>query len=167
MPSSCSGCLPATPAPMVHTARPGCSAGLHPYRVQSILGGRHHLDPPGRACSLAVVLDVFCRHIGGGSMATQMRTTLGLDALNVAYRQRRPQGKSHHSDRGSKCPALTSKQRCAIGGVRPSHRAFGSAYDSTMAEICFATLAYEILDRRCFQIEAEPRAAILRIIEGW
>jgi putative transposase len=47
---------------------------------------------------LAVVLDAWSRRVVGWAMATHLRTDLVLDALNMAFTQRRPTDVIHHSD---------------------------------------------------------------------
>ncbi len=49
---------------------------------------------------LAVVLDAWSRRVVGWAMATHLRTELVLEALNMAFTQRRPTGVIHHSDQG-------------------------------------------------------------------
>ena len=50
---------------------------------------------------LAVVLDVWSRRVVGWAMATHLRTTLVLAALDMAIVQRQPQAVIHHSDQGT------------------------------------------------------------------
>ena len=50
---------------------------------------------------LAVVLDVWSRRVVGWAMATHLRTTLVLAALDMAIVQRQPQAVIHHSDQGN------------------------------------------------------------------
>jgi putative transposase len=55
---------------------------------------------------LAVVVDAWSRRAVGWAMATHLRTSLVLDALQMAIRQRNPKGVAtpgvdHHSDQGS------------------------------------------------------------------
>src|SRR5580658_11127871 len=61
---------------------------------------------------LAVVLDAYSRRIVGWSMATNLRTELVLEALNMALGQRRPAAVIHHSDHGSQCSWFAFGQRC-------------------------------------------------------
>jgi putative transposase len=49
---------------------------------------------------LAIMLDVWSRRIVGWAMATHLRTELVLDALDMAFARRRPQGVIHHWDQG-------------------------------------------------------------------
>jgi putative transposase len=68
---------------------------------------------------LAAVQDAHSRQIVGWSMATHMRSTLVVDALQMALARRRPgPGLIHHSDQGSQYVSL------AFGGphVRPGSR---------------------------------------------
>jgi putative transposase len=52
---------------------------------------------------LAAVQDTYSRQIVGWSMTTHMRSTLVVDALQMALSRRRPgPGLIHHSDQGSK-----------------------------------------------------------------
>jgi len=64
---------------------------------------------------LAVVLDVWSRRIVGWAMATHLRTSLVLAALEMAIAQRRPTSVVHHSDQG-----------CQLGFKGSSQRAFAS-----------------------------------------
>jgi len=74
---------------------------------------------------LAVVLDAFSRRVVGWAMATHLRTQLVLDALEMALRQRRPQGFIHHSDQGSQYTSIAFGSRCRLAGVRPSMGSVG------------------------------------------
>jgi putative transposase len=116
---------------------------------------------------LAVVLDAFSRRIVGWSMATNLRTQLVLDALNMAISQRRPSNVIHHSDQGSQYASIEFGKRCRQAGVRPSMGSVGDAYDNAMAESFFATLECELLDRRPFKTHAEARMAVFEFIEGF
>jgi putative transposase len=62
---------------------------------------------------LAAVQDAHSRQIVGWSMATHMRATLVVDALEMALARRRPgPGLIHHSDQGSQAGLNRSSQRC-------------------------------------------------------
>jgi putative transposase len=50
---------------------------------------------------LALVLDAWSRKVVGWSMASHLRTTLVLDALEMALGRRRPKAVIHHSDQGT------------------------------------------------------------------
>ncbi len=57
---------------------------------------------------LAVVLDFWSRRIVGWAMATDLRTRLVLDPLDVAVTTRKPVDVVHHSDQGSQSPPWRS-----------------------------------------------------------
>ncbi len=100
-------------------------------------------------------------------MATNLRTQLVLDALNMALRQRRPQGVIHHSDQGSQYTSIAFGSRCRVAGVRPSMGSLGDCYDKALCESFFATLECELIDRRRCPTQSPARNAIFEFIEGW
>jgi putative transposase len=116
---------------------------------------------------LAVVLDAFSRRIVGWSMAAHLRTTLVLDALDMALGQRRPDSVIHHSDQGSQYTSIAFGTRCRQAGVRPSMGSVGDCYDNALCESFFATLECELIDRTRFRSHAEARMAVFEFIEAW
>src|SRR5512135_1030233 len=109
---------------------------------------------------LAIVLDAWSRRIVGWAMATHLRTELVLEALNMAFTQRRPADVIHHSDQGCQYTSIAFGQRCREMRVRPSMGSVGDAYDNALCESFFATLECELLDRHRFQTQVEARLAI-------
>ena len=59
---------------------------------------------------LAVVVDAWSRRVVGWSMATHLRTSLVLDAFEMALMQRQPDGVIHHSDKGGQGEFKPSSQ---------------------------------------------------------
>jgi putative transposase len=116
---------------------------------------------------LAIVLDAWSRRIVGWAMATHLRTELVLEALNMAFTQRRPTDVIHHSDQGCQYTSIAFGQRCREMSVRPSTGSVGDAYDNAMCESFFATLECELLDRHRFKNQVEARLAVFDFIEGW
>jgi len=116
---------------------------------------------------LAVVVDAWSRKVVGWAMSTNLRSTLVLDALQMAIRQRRPKNVIHHSDQGSQYTSLAFGQRCRAAGVRPSMGSVGDCYDNALCESFFATLECELLDRNTFHTPTEARLAAFEFIEGW
>jgi putative transposase len=116
---------------------------------------------------LAVVLDVWSRRIIGWAMATHLRTSLVLAALEMAIAQRRPTTVVHHSDHGCQYTAIEFGRRCREANVRPSMGSVGDCYDNAMCESFFATLECELLDRVTLRSPAETRTAVFDFIEGW
>lgn len=116
---------------------------------------------------LAVVLDAWSRRIVGWAFASDLKTRLVLDALDMALAARRPASVIHHSDKGSQYTSVAFGSRCKDAGVRPSTGSVGDAYDNAMCESFFATLECELLDRLRFRSHAEARMKVFYFIEGF
>ncbi|WP_423824651.1 IS3 family transposase [Salinibacter ruber] len=69
---------------------------------------------------LTVVVDAFSRRVVGWAMASRIRTEIGLSPLEMATKQRSPNGTVHHSDQDSQYTAIAFGSRCKKEGVRPS-----------------------------------------------
>jgi len=116
---------------------------------------------------LAVVLDAFSRRIVGWAMACHLRTSLVLEALDMALVRRKPSEVIHHSDQGSQYTSVAFGKRCAQAGVRPSMGSVGDCYDNAMCESFFATLECELIERQSFRTREQARLAIFDFVEGW
>jgi len=116
---------------------------------------------------LAVVVDAFSRRVIGWAMAARLKTQLVLDALEMAIRQRRPQGVIHHSDHGSQYTAVEFGRQCRKARIRPSMGSVGDCFDNALCESFFATLECELLARHQFSTRAEAQQAVFDFIEGW
>ena len=116
---------------------------------------------------LAVVLDAFSRRVVGWAMATHLRTSLVLDALEMALKQRQPKDLIHHSDQGSQYTSIAFGNRCRKAGLRPSMGSVGDCYDNALCESFFATLECELIDRRRWRTQAQARTEVFAFIEGW
>jgi putative transposase len=116
---------------------------------------------------LAVVVDACSRRVVGWSMESHLRTTLVLQALNMALWQRNPDSVIHHSDQGTQYTSIAFGLRCKQAGVRPSMGSVGDAYDNAMCESFFATLECELLERKRFRNQAEAKMAVFDFIEAW
>lgn len=116
---------------------------------------------------LAVVIDAFSRRVVGWAMQNHLRSALVLQALEMAYGQRRPGDVVHHSDQGTQYTSIAFGMRCQEMGVRPSMGSVGDCFDNAMAESFFATLECELLERRRFKSQAEAEIAVFDFIEGW
>jgi putative transposase len=116
---------------------------------------------------LAVVLDVWSRRVVGWAMADHLRTSLVLDAFDMAVAQRRPVAVIHHSDQGCQYTSLAFGARCRAAAVRPSMGSVGDCYDNAMCESFFATLECELLERRPIGTRAVMRRMVFEFIEGW
>jgi transposase InsO family protein len=98
---------------------------------------------------VAFVLDVFSRRIVGWQTATNLRTDLPLDALEMALWNRRVQGGQtiHHSDAGSQYTSIRYSERLSDVGVMPSIGSVGDSYDNAMAEALNGTFKAELIHR--------------------
>jgi putative transposase len=82
------------------------------------------------------IVDAFSRMIVGWRVATNMRTDMVLDALEMARWQRgtRLDGLVCHSDAGSQFTSLRYGERLAELGALPSIGTVGDSYDNALAE---------------------------------
>src|SRR5688572_23433083 len=126
-----------------------------------------YIPTRGETLYLAVVLDVWSRRIVGWAMATHLRTSLVVAALDMAITQRRPQAVIHHSDQGCQYTAIEFGRRCREAHVRPSMGSVGDCYDNALCESFVATLQCELLARVTVRTPAEARTAVFEFIEGW
>ncbi len=116
---------------------------------------------------LAVVLDAYSRRIVGWKMAGHLRSSLVIEALDMAIYRRKPVDVVHHSDQGTQYTSIAFGLRCREAGVRPSMGSVGDCYDNAMCESFFATLECELLDKNRFRTHREAELAIFDFIEGW
>lgn len=117
---------------------------------------------------LATVIDIASRRVVGWSTADHLRTELVADALQDAYRTRRPAGPViFHSDRGCQ---YTSREFALLASefdVRLSVGRTGQCWDNALAESFFATLKNEPADAWPWPSRTAARTAIFEWIESW
>jgi putative transposase len=82
------------------------------------------------------IVDAFSRMIVGWRVASNMRTDMVLDALEMARWQRgtRLEGLVAHSDAGSQFTSIRYGERLAELGALPSIGSVGDSYDNALAE---------------------------------
>lgn len=103
---------------------------------------------------VAFILDVFSRRILGWRAATNMRTELVLDALEMAIWARGRQGVDdlsgliHHTDAGSVYTSIAFTERLAQAGAAPSVGTVGDAFDNALAESQIGLFKTEVIRRR-------------------
>jgi putative transposase len=86
---------------------------------------------------VAFVTDVFSRRILGWRVASTLRSSLALDALEMAVWTRRDEqldGLVHHSDRGVQYLSIVYTERLGEAGVITSVGSRGDSYDNALAE---------------------------------
>jgi len=87
----------------------------------------------------AFVIDAFSRLIAGWKVAGHLRTSLALDALEMAISARLRGGQQvsgliHHSDHGGQYLAIRYTARLAQAGAVASAGTAGDSYDNALAE---------------------------------
>ena len=95
---------------------------------------------------LAVVIDLFSRRIVGFSMSERMTRQLVLDALCMAWFQRRPApGLIFHSDRGSQYASGDFQKQLTEFGMKGSMSRPANCWDNAVTETLFGSLKVERL----------------------
>jgi transposase InsO family protein len=97
---------------------------------------------------LAVVIDLFSRRVVGWSMQTDMSRKLIIDALEMAWFQRRGEGTTgliFHSDRGSQYASHEFRAVLSQHGIRASMSRKGNCWDNAPTETLFGSLKVERL----------------------
>jgi putative transposase len=102
---------------------------------------------------VAFVVDAYSRRILGWSADTNMRTSLVLDALNMATWTRNKAGATdltgliHHTDAGTQYTSITFTDRLHATGATPSIGSVGDAYDNALAESTIGLYKTELINR--------------------
>jgi len=111
---------------------------------------------------LAVVMDLYSRRIIGWAMDERMKKKLVLDALAMAYWQRKPtEGLLHHSDRGSQYACHEYQKQLEFYGMQPSMSRKGNCWDNSPTERFFRSLKSERLTACRFFTRNEAKNEIL------
>jgi putative transposase len=101
-------------------------------------------------CYTAFIIDAYSRAIVGWRVATTLRATLALDALEMAIWARQHAGLDelvHHSDRGVQYLAIRYTQRLADEGAVASVGSRGDSYDNALAEAVNSLYKAELIGR--------------------
>jgi putative transposase len=120
---------------------------------------------------VAFVIDAFSRLIVGWRVATSLRATLALDALEMAIWARQREGLDglvHHSDRGVQYLAIRYTQRLAAEGAVASVGSRGDSYDNALAEAVNGLYKAELIGRQGPWRTAEQlELATLAWVQWW
>ena len=117
----------------------------------------------------AFVIDAFSRRVVGWQLASNMRTTLVLDALRMALGTRGLGADVqlvHHSDRGSQYTSIDYTQTLDDHGVLASVGSVGDAYDNALAESFVDSFKTELVADRVWQTRTQLELAVVEYI-GW
>lgn len=115
---------------------------------------------------LAVLIDLFSRRVVGWSMGSNNDTELTLGALEMAIEHRDPQpGLIHHSDQGANYSCNRYQERLSRAQLLPSMSRRGDCWDNAVAESFFATLEFELIERKRFDSRELARSEVFEFIE--
>jgi transposase InsO family protein len=115
---------------------------------------------------VATVIDLYSRKLVGWAVADHMRTSLVIDALAQALRNRRPPGEVvFHSDRGCQYTSGEFAEFCRGHGVARSLGRTGSCFDNAVAESFNATYKKELVHTRPWPSVDSLRKATFEWVE--
>ena len=117
---------------------------------------------------VCAVLDLYTRKIVGWAIAGHMTRQLVLDALQMAYRVRKPgRGLIFHSDRGSQYASAEVRRWLAERGLRQSMSGTGNCFDNAPMESFWHSLKVEETHGQDFATRAQASHCVFAYIEGW
>ena len=114
---------------------------------------------------LAIVMDLYSRQIVGWASSERMKKQMVLDALAMAYWQRKPaKGLLHHSDRGSQYASCEYQKQLNHFGMTASMSRKGNCWDNAPTERFFRSLKSERLTACRFDTRKQAKNEILDYI---
>ncbi len=114
---------------------------------------------------LAVVIDLYSRQIVGWAIDDNMKTSLCINALRMAYWKKKPdKGVVHHSDRGSQFASYAYKEELSHLGMIPSMSRLGNCWDNAPTERFFRSLKSEHLVYEKLGCKKQAKLSILDYI---
>ncbi|SEG85813.1 Transposase InsO and inactivated derivatives [Actinacidiphila yanglinensis] len=114
----------------------------------------------------AAVLDAFSRRIVGWSIDSRQDSTLVVNALDMAIRNRRPEpGGIVHADHGTQFTSWVFGERIRSAGLLPSFGTVGDGLDNAMMESFWSSMQIELLNRKRWKTRVELANAIFEFIE--
>lgn len=114
-------------------------------------------------CYAAIVLDQCTRKVVGWSLATHMRTSLCLEALEMALSDHTAP-KFHHSDRGSQYCSGEYQKALKKHPIKPSMADVGVSVDNPFAESFNRSLKVEEVYLNVYESLNEARISIASYI---
>ena len=115
---------------------------------------------------LASVMDLFSRKIVGFAMGARMTRELVLDALEKAYKRRKPDpGLVHHSDRGSQYASNEYREKLQTYKMIGSMSRKGNCYDNACIESFHSTLKKELVYQTKFKTRKQAMSELYAYIE--
>ena len=115
---------------------------------------------------LATVIDLTTRMVVGWQLADHMRTSLVIDALEMACQSGRVAGNAvGHSDKGAQYTSRAYAEAAARMDIRLSVGRTGSCHDNAVAEAWFSVMKNEMFHRLGKVSKARARALVAEYIE--
>jgi putative transposase len=101
---------------------------------------------------VAFIIDVFSRMVVGWQASTSLRSSLAIDALEMAVWNRHRSGCDldglvHHSDRGVQYLSIRYSERLAANDIVASVGSRGDSYDNALAESFNGLYKWELIYR--------------------
>jgi putative transposase len=122
-------------------------------------------------CYAAFIIDAYSRAIVGWRVATTLRASLALDALEMAIWARQDAGLDgliHHSDRGGQYLSVRYTQRLADQGAVASVGSRGDSYDNALAEAVNSLYKAELIGPRGpWRTAEQVELATLAWVQWW
>jgi transposase InsO family protein len=115
---------------------------------------------------LAVMLDAYSRRVIGWALQQTMNSSLVVEALQKALKERRPSpGLVHHSDQGSQYACLEYVDLLEKNGAVLSMSHAGCPWENGKCESFIKTLKHEEIDARPYRTIEELAAHVEEFIE--
>ncbi len=112
------------------------------------------------------VMDTFSRRIVGWSIDSSQDSTLVVNALDMAIRNRRPErGGIVHADHGVQFTSWAFTNKIRSAGLMPSFGTIGDGYDNAMMESFWSSMQIELLNRKRWKTRTDLANAIFDYIE--
>jgi len=115
---------------------------------------------------LAVVIDLYSRHVVGWSMSERINTDLVLNALTMAIWRRRPKDDVIvHSDQGCQYTSYDWRSMLESQGLTASMSRKGNCHDNACAESFFGLLKRERIKRKIYRTREDAKTDVFNYIE--
>lgn len=112
------------------------------------------------------MLDAYSRRIVGWSIDSRQDSTLVVNALDMAIRNRRPEpGGIVHADHGVQFTSWAFGNKIRSAGLMPSFGSVGDGLDNAMMESFWSSMQIELLNRQRWKTRVELANAIFDYIE--
>ena len=115
---------------------------------------------------LATVIDLYSRKVVGWSIDENMKTSLIIDALEMAITNRNPNpGLIFHSDRGTQYASNSFKELLQKNNITQSMSRSGNYWDNAVAESFFHTLKTELFYQESLKNKSKTNEMLFEYIE--